>query len=118
MPGEAIGSRSLHRLQDRLLRLLGSEQERRPKVVQAMLHRDANESVSYWLQLVVSIGIATLTVLLLNGHSKASWRATSIWWTSRCRPSRFAVMATTWHLSVKWQPWRMTHGPLPRPRCV
>lgn len=64
MPGEGVGSRALHRLQDRLLHLLGSDVARRANVVQAMLHRDANESVSYWLQLVVSIGIATLGLVV------------------------------------------------------
>lgn len=55
---------ALHRNQDRLLRLLGTSTDGRATVVKLMLHRDANESVSYWLQLVVSIGIATLGLVV------------------------------------------------------
>jgi hypothetical protein len=52
--------RSLVRLQDRLVRLLGNSVDGRRPLVAGMLRRDASESTSYWLQLVVSVGIATL----------------------------------------------------------
>lgn len=61
---ERFAERTLHRSQDRLLRLLGSAREDRERIVRGMLHRDANESVSYWLQLIVSIGIATLGLVV------------------------------------------------------
>lgn len=64
MPPEHLAVGALHRAQDRLLRLLGSGVERRSAIVKSMLHRDANESLSYWLQLVVSIGIATLGLVV------------------------------------------------------
>jgi len=51
---------SWERLQDRLVRLLGNSKEGRAPLVAGMLHRDSSEATSYWLQLVVSIGIATL----------------------------------------------------------
>jgi uncharacterized hydrophobic protein (TIGR00271 family) len=54
----------LRRLQDRLLRLLGNRVEARADIVQQMLQRDANEAVSYWLQLCVSVGIATLGLVV------------------------------------------------------
>jgi len=54
MTGERVGSRALYRLQDRLLHLLGNDVDRRPKVVQAMLHRDANESVKEFVVRIVS----------------------------------------------------------------
>jgi uncharacterized hydrophobic protein (TIGR00271 family) len=56
--------RTWHRFQDRLLHLLGNQVERRDAVVRQMLHRDANESLSYWLQLAVSVGIATLGLVV------------------------------------------------------
>lgn len=55
---------TLHRLQDRLLHLLGNHVDRRSTIVRDMLHRDHKESMSYWLQLVVSIGIATLGLVV------------------------------------------------------
>jgi uncharacterized hydrophobic protein (TIGR00271 family) len=51
-------------VQDRLLRLLGSRVEARADIIRGMLHRDANEAVSYWLQLSVSVGIATLGLVV------------------------------------------------------
>jgi len=54
----------LRGLQDRLLRLLGNRVEARAEIVQRMLQRDANEAVSYWLQLCVSVGIATLGLVV------------------------------------------------------
>ena len=54
----------LSALQDRLLRLLGNRVEARADIVQQMLQRDANEAVSYWLQLCVSVGIATLGLVV------------------------------------------------------
>jgi uncharacterized hydrophobic protein (TIGR00271 family) len=44
--------------------LLGNHVEARSQVVLTMLHRDANESMSYWLQLVVAVGIATLGLVI------------------------------------------------------
>src|SRR5512146_1548820 len=61
---ERLAGRTLHRLQDRLLHLLGSHREDRERIVQGMLRRDADEAVSYWLQLVVSVGIATLGLVV------------------------------------------------------
>src|SRR5689334_906441 len=54
----------LVRLQDRLVRLLGNSAEGRPAAVANMLRRDAAEATSYWLQLVVSVGIATLGLVV------------------------------------------------------
>ena len=55
---------SLLGLQDRLVRLLGNSVEGRQQLVAGMLHRNASEATSYWLQLVVSIGIATLGLVV------------------------------------------------------
>lgn len=51
-------------LQDRLVQLLGSSVEGRSALVVGMLQRNANEVTSYWLQLSVSIGIATLGLVV------------------------------------------------------
>jgi hypothetical protein len=56
--------RSLRTLQDRLLHLLGTHVDERPALVAGMLERNAHEATSYWLQLVVSIGIATLGLVV------------------------------------------------------
>lgn len=56
--------RRVRTLQDRLLHLLGSSREERGVLVAAMLRRNANEATSYWLQLVVAIGIATLGLVV------------------------------------------------------
>jgi len=56
--------RRLRTAQDRLLHLLGSSVEARSGLVVGMLARNANESTSYWLQLGVSIGIATLGLVV------------------------------------------------------
>jgi uncharacterized hydrophobic protein (TIGR00271 family) len=53
----------LVRSQDYLSSLLGCETEARPQVVASMLRRN-NDAVGYWLQLGVSIGIATLGLVL------------------------------------------------------
>lgn len=55
---------SLVRMQDRLVRLLGNSVEGRSSLVAGMLHRNASEATSYWLQLIVSIGIATLGLVV------------------------------------------------------
>lgn len=55
---------SLVRLQDALVRLLGNTVEGRPPLVAGMLRRDAREATSYWFQLVVSVGIATLGLVV------------------------------------------------------
>jgi uncharacterized membrane protein len=59
-----LPTQRLHRLQDRLLHLLGNHVEARSTIVKAMLHRDPKEAMSYWLQLVVSVGIATLGLVV------------------------------------------------------
>lgn len=56
--------RSIRTLQDRLVQLLGSSVEGRANLVAGMLARNANEAASYWLQLGVSIGIATLGLVV------------------------------------------------------
>lgn len=60
----SMTTRTWHGVQDRLLHLLGNQVEGRDTVVRQMLHRDANESLSYWLQLAVSVGIATLGLVV------------------------------------------------------
>src|SRR5688572_25398346 len=57
-------SLSFLRAQDTLLELLGNTPEGRSPVVAGMLKRDASETTSYWLQLVVSVGIATLGLVV------------------------------------------------------
>ncbi len=59
--------RSLIRLQDRLLRVLGDSAVGRAHLVQHMLRRDASEVTSYWLQMVVAVGIATLGLVVNSG---------------------------------------------------
>ena len=59
--------RTIVRMQDGLVRLLGNSVEGRAPLVTGMLHRDASEATSYWLQLVVSIGIATLGLVVGSG---------------------------------------------------
>jgi uncharacterized hydrophobic protein (TIGR00271 family) len=55
---------SLARMQDRLVRLLGNSVDGRSVLVGGMLHRNPSEATSYWLQLGVSIGIATLGLVV------------------------------------------------------
>ncbi len=55
---------SFTRFQDRLVKLLGNSVDGRTLLVAAMLKRDASEATSYWLQLVVSVGIATLGLVV------------------------------------------------------
>lgn len=55
---------TIRRAQDRFLELLGNTVEGRAPLVGAMLRRDASEATSYWLQLVVSVGIATLGLVV------------------------------------------------------
>jgi uncharacterized hydrophobic protein (TIGR00271 family) len=62
-----VGIRALRTsrvVQDRLVRLLGSSVEGRAEVAAGMLARNANETTSYWLQLVVATGIATLGLVV------------------------------------------------------
>src|SRR6187399_2420038 len=61
---KASTPRSLVRLQDLLVRLLGNTIAGRAALVAAMLRRDTSESTSYWLQLVVSVGIATIGLVV------------------------------------------------------
>jgi uncharacterized hydrophobic protein (TIGR00271 family) len=56
--------RRMRAVQDRLLNLLGANVDRRTTLVAAMLERSAHEATSYWLQLIVSIGIATLGLVV------------------------------------------------------
>ncbi len=64
MTNPARQGHGLRGLQDGLLRLLGNHVGARAEIVQRMLQRDANEAVSYWLQLCVSVGIATLGLVV------------------------------------------------------
>lgn len=57
-------ARRLSQMQDRLLALLGNSPQGRAPLVSGMLRRDASEATSYWLQLVVSVGIATLGLVV------------------------------------------------------
>lgn len=59
-----LAPRAVISAQDRLIKLLGNTPEGRSPLVGAMLRRDASEATSYWLQLVVSIGIATLGLVV------------------------------------------------------
>lgn len=59
-----LARQAIVRFQDRLVQRLGSSVEGRTSLVAGMLHRGASEAVSYWLQLVVSVGIATLGLVL------------------------------------------------------
>lgn len=52
------------RNQNRLLSWLGSHADKRADLVIAMMRRDVPETTSYWLQLAVSVGIATLGLAL------------------------------------------------------
>lgn len=61
-PGDRIDA-----LQDGLLRGIGSSPDRRPALLGRMIRRDASESIGYWLQLTVSVGIGTLG--LVTGSS-------------------------------------------------
>jgi uncharacterized hydrophobic protein (TIGR00271 family) len=54
----------IHTIQDRLAELLGCGPDERTPLVAAMLRRSPTEAVSYWLMLLVSIGIATLGLVL------------------------------------------------------
>ena len=60
----SLTPKTIIRAQDRLLRLLGNTPEGRSPLVAEMLKRDASETTSYWLQLVVSVGIATLGLVV------------------------------------------------------
>ena len=56
--------RKLRGPQDRLLRLLGSSPKERDALIAGRLERSANEATSYWLQMIVATGIATLGLVL------------------------------------------------------
>lgn len=60
----SIAVRKIRDAQDVVLRVLGFGVEGRAGLVAGMLHRGANETTSYWLQLAVSIGIATLGLVV------------------------------------------------------
>ena len=60
-PGSSL---SIARLQDRIALLLGTSAEGRGPLVARMLRRDAGEATSYWLPLIVSVGIATLGLVV------------------------------------------------------
>jgi len=55
---------ALQQFQNRIADLLGCRTETRASLVSGMLHRNPSEAAAYWLQLVVSIGIATLGLVL------------------------------------------------------
>ncbi len=57
-------SHPIANVQDRLAGLLGTTVEARPRLVLAMLQRSPAEATSYWLQLVVAVGIATLGLVV------------------------------------------------------
>jgi uncharacterized hydrophobic protein (TIGR00271 family) len=50
--------------QDRLAGAIGCTPAARREIVAGMLHREPHEAAGYWLQLVVSVGIATLGLAL------------------------------------------------------
>lgn len=56
--------RPLESLQDTFLRLLGAKVDGRAALVASMLHRGPSEATSYWLQLIVAVGIATFGLVL------------------------------------------------------
>ena len=57
----------IDRFQDALLRGIGSAPDRRAALLSRMIRRDSSESIGYWLQLTVSVGIGTLG--LVTGSS-------------------------------------------------
>ncbi len=56
--------RSWNEFQDKAYLLLGSTPEARGTLVAGLLKRDVSEAATYWLQLVVSVGIATMGLVL------------------------------------------------------
>lgn len=60
----SIWRRSWTRTQNRLILLLGNTPEGRSAILASMIRRDPREATSYWLQLVVSVGIATLGLVV------------------------------------------------------
>ncbi|HEY6560954.1 MAG TPA: DUF389 domain-containing protein [Polyangiaceae bacterium] len=56
--------RPIVRVQDRLALIAGFDPKSRAGVTEGMIRRDLTEVTSYWLQLVVSVGIATLGLVL------------------------------------------------------
>lgn len=52
------------RFQDRLAAVVGDGADERAPIIERMLARDPKEAVAYWLQLAVSVGIATLGLVL------------------------------------------------------
>jgi uncharacterized hydrophobic protein (TIGR00271 family) len=64
IPSDNTHASSLTRLQDRLGALLGCGPEAREPLVASMMRRDAREATSYWFQLIVAVGIATLGLVL------------------------------------------------------
>lgn len=57
-------ARKQHPTQDALARLLGVPTERRDEIVREMFTRHSLDAVSYWLQIVLATGIATLGLVL------------------------------------------------------
>jgi uncharacterized hydrophobic protein (TIGR00271 family) len=64
VPRDDTRTSSLTRLQDRLGALLGCGPAAREPLVASMMRRDAREATSYWFQLSVAVGIATLGLVL------------------------------------------------------
>lgn len=63
-PDAAPVSRKEHPLQDALARWLGVPVEGRAAIVREMFTRHREDAVSYWLQIVLATGIATLGLVL------------------------------------------------------
>lgn len=66
-PHHAAGAgllRAIRHRQDQIAALLGTSVGARSSLVAAMLERSPHEATSYWLQLTVSIGIATLGLVV------------------------------------------------------
>jgi uncharacterized hydrophobic protein (TIGR00271 family) len=55
---------AIHRAQDRLLSLLGRSPSDRSALLEEMLHAGPAERTTYWLHLVVAVGIATLGLVV------------------------------------------------------
>jgi uncharacterized hydrophobic protein (TIGR00271 family) len=57
-------SRKIRQAQNKIAKKMGSGRREREKIVVAMLKRHKSDTVSYWLQIVMSLGIATLGLVL------------------------------------------------------
>lgn len=64
VPPPSFEPRREHPVQDALTRLLGIPSHGRAEIVRDMYTRHRNDAVSYWLQLILATGIATLGLVL------------------------------------------------------